>query len=578
MLLPVLLVAAAVADRCFALSQSPFLLNNDEDKAASDHYQFKWPIRRVAIIGAGPSGLITYRELTKAGFEAHIYERDNVPGGNWHYTEEIPTDAPVPNAPVELSDYVPSLPPAGAQLPYIVESADGWTEQWREHSGPKPVWASLHSNVAAIDELPWPKGTEWELPHQKLQAYLRAFASFHGVNSNDNNPNVSYNTRVELIEKHYDDAGKEHGWRLTLKELVKGANDTSRTTWYQENYDAIVIATGRYNAPNVPDISGAAEWAAKFPQKISHSRQYRRPEPYANETVLIIGAATSGGEISRDINTHARKVYQSIRVNNFPIQTTAPHYSLSIFLRRLPANTTLIGAIKRFHPLNDHSSGISEGRIELENGTVITGVDRIIFSTGYRYTFPYLPQYHNSSIGINDTATGGAIQPLVTDGSHVRSLHLDLFYIEEPTIAFLTRPFGLAEYWAVALAKVWDNKAKLPSTSELWRIHWGHVKSQGGYGKHFQFLGADKGNALARYLIGWLNDAAVKYGGRQLDTIPKERDQVFSLWVRARFGIDLFESGGEGGQTLTPDGLSPLDEASKERIVNDILFDVDGGW
>lgn len=125
-------------------------------------------------------------------------------------------------------------------------------------------------------------------------------------------------------------------------------------------------------------------------------------------------------------------------------------------MSRLPANTTLVGAIKRFHSL-DGRSGIKEGRIELENGTVcpfsqrhdecllmffgqtITGIDRIIFATGFRYTFPFLPQYHNSSLGLNETATGGALQPLVTDGSHVRSLHLDLFYIEEPTLGFINR-------------------------------------------------------------------------------------------------------------------------------------------
>jgi hypothetical protein len=52
--------------------------------------------------------------------------------------------------------------------------------------------------------------------------------------------------------------------------------------------------------------------------------------------------------------------------------------------------------------------------------------------------------------------------------------------------------FTYAEYLSLALAKVWDNKAKLPSTEEMWRLHWARVDEYGGYGRHFQFLGAQR--------------------------------------------------------------------------------------
>lgn len=58
-----------------------------------------------------------------------------------------------------------------------------------------------------------------------------------------------------------------------------------------QHFDAVIVATGRYNAPNVPNISGIKEWNDRFPGRIVHSRQYRRPESLANQTVLIIGAA-----------------------------------------------------------------------------------------------------------------------------------------------------------------------------------------------------------------------------------------------------------------------------------------------
>lgn len=61
---------------------------------------------------------MAYREFSQAGFEhVRVFERDDVPGGNWHYTEETPLHAPVPNADPVIGDFVPSLPPRGKSLP-----------------------------------------------------------------------------------------------------------------------------------------------------------------------------------------------------------------------------------------------------------------------------------------------------------------------------------------------------------------------------------------------------------------------------------------------------------------------------
>jgi len=70
-----------------------------------------------------------------------------------------------------------------------------------------------------------------ELSHQQLAKYFHAFASFLGMNSNDDNPRVSYNTRVELVEKQVDDKGKEAGWTLTLKELIKTGTGSVKAVW-----------------------------------------------------------------------------------------------------------------------------------------------------------------------------------------------------------------------------------------------------------------------------------------------------------------------------------------------------------
>ena len=48
------------------------------------------PIKRVAVIGAGPSGLQVAAELKDHGFNITIFDRAPGPGGNWRFTDEIP--------------------------------------------------------------------------------------------------------------------------------------------------------------------------------------------------------------------------------------------------------------------------------------------------------------------------------------------------------------------------------------------------------------------------------------------------------------------------------------------------------
>ena len=95
------------------------------------------------------SGLIAYRELTEAGLDVRIFERDSVPGGNWHYTEEVPLDAPVPNAPCPVADFTPSVLPASVDLPHSKEFEDDG-RVWRGHRSPKPIWESMNCNMPSV--------------------------------------------------------------------------------------------------------------------------------------------------------------------------------------------------------------------------------------------------------------------------------------------------------------------------------------------------------------------------------------------------------------------------------------------
>ncbi|EEB86608.1 hypothetical protein MPER_16374, partial [Moniliophthora perniciosa FA553] len=87
-----------------------------------------------------------------------------------------------------------------------------------------------------------------------IGSYLRSFASFNRINTNDGNPNVFYDTRVELIQPRLLSNSTQKGWTLTLKQLIQRSDRGCRVKWWKEDFDAIVVATGRYNAPSMPPI------------------------------------------------------------------------------------------------------------------------------------------------------------------------------------------------------------------------------------------------------------------------------------------------------------------------------------
>ncbi|KAF5319574.1 hypothetical protein D9619_008495 [Psilocybe cf. subviscida] len=516
------------------------------DSHYKSSYQFTRPIRKIAVIGAGVGGLISYRELSQTGFDVHLFERDSVPGGNWHYTDEVAVNTSIPSNPnVSIGDFTPSLPPKGVMYPYIEIYRDGVTEnavRRRAHRAPKPIWESLTSNIPApiqqIREIPWPIGTPWALPHRLVGRYIRAFASYHGLNSNDDKKHkVHYNTRLELAEKQPNGQ-----WALVLKTL-ESHNDGElvKSTWRKEHFDALVVATGNYNAPYIPPIPGLEAWVERFPEHLLHTRNYRRPEFVQGENVLIVGAASSGGEISRDIINHAKNVFVSIRPHKAPVST----FPETNYLSRIPSNATIIGEIKCFLP-PQHSDDIRKAKVELTNGTIITGLDHIIFATGYRYSYPFLPYHHNMTLGTQYAdplpEESDAIEPIVTDGTHLRALYLDAFYIPDPTLLFMNVNHGLVEsftygeFVSLAAAKVWSGTADLPAQSELWRRYRRVYTKRKGYGRHFQYMGRQGAKEMMRFFQAWLNTAAAKYGGRMIDGLSEDLDQVAAIWAQAHYG------------------------------------------
>lgn len=89
--LSTLLLAASTS----SLAKQLYLTKDIQSKS-SQHYKFNHPIKRVAVIGAGPSGLQVAAELVEHGFEVRLFERTPRPGNAWYLDTLRPLPAAFP--------------------------------------------------------------------------------------------------------------------------------------------------------------------------------------------------------------------------------------------------------------------------------------------------------------------------------------------------------------------------------------------------------------------------------------------------------------------------------------------------
>lgn len=88
---------------------------------------------------------------------------------------------------------------------------------------------------------------------------------------------ITLHTHVERVEK----VGQK--WQLTLRRTQHYLKNEKRDYWWQDTFDAVVVATGHYGVPFVPYIAGLKETAAALPQRFEHSKAYRSPDDYVNK-------------------------------------------------------------------------------------------------------------------------------------------------------------------------------------------------------------------------------------------------------------------------------------------------------
>ncbi|KAK7224873.1 hypothetical protein V2G26_012876 [Clonostachys chloroleuca] len=452
------------------------------------------PNVRVAVIGSGISGISTAAHLLRQGVNVTVFERSGELGGIWNY-KETPSPGPsYPSVRPSANDYG-SLAPHYERTVKGEPSADldAFSNAHQFQNGEpsftpsSACYAGLYTNIPTSLMYPslksWPEDTPNLVPHSAVKDFLKELSAESGVAQV-----TEYWTRVESAVKNEDG----QGWRLLTKTLVTDGPSNEYAD-KSRDFDAVVVASGHYNLPRVPDIPGLAELKELYPGRVIHSKQYRRPDAYRDSAVLIVGGGVSAMDISRELSHTAASVTQSTRGGDFDL----PERLILKSVRRVAGISKFSWATDLVDSSQSHQNGPIN--VTLGDGSELRGLDHVILATGYLFSFPFLPQFHSDetpAAAVDSTTLVGA------EGDMVHNLYKDMFYIDDPTLVFVGLPYHIVtfstfDYQAQVAARILSGQSSLPSGPQMRSEYDQRVKAS-GFG--LRFHSQAEGDAELRYI------------------------------------------------------------------------------
>ncbi|KAF2029769.1 thiol-specific monooxygenase [Setomelanomma holmii] len=408
-------------------------------------------VKRVAVIGLGPGGAITIDALAqeKTFDTIRVFERREAAGGCWCVLNTSPPPNFDPSTFPALAtrkgdpwiDSIPSALPAklpstqrlrhaeSSIYPYLETNVDNTAMSFSQE--PIPAGASALSISKHGKDTPFRH-------HSLIRKYIESL-----VHRNGYEKLVSYNTTVELAEKF----GSE--WRLVLRRDgdVRGEDE-----WCEEWFDAVVVASGHYSVPYIPQIEGLADFEKAHPGSVKHSKMFRGRAAYRGKRVVVVGASISAADIAYDVVGLAKGPVYAVVIGHKP--------------------NGYFGDVAFKHPGIVEKSSIShvtsshgDRTVHFADGTSVREVDEIIFGTGYSWSLPFLPNVE-------------------VRNNRVPSLYQHIVYQKDSSLVFVGAvaaglTFRVFEWQAVLAARVLAGRATLPPIEEQQRWEQDRIAKRG---------------------------------------------------------------------------------------------------
>ena len=280
--------------------------------------------KKIAIIGAGPCGLAQLRAFKSAEEvgtdvpEIVCFEKQENWGGLWNYSWRTGLDRHGEIAHSSMYRYLWSNGPKEC-----LEFADYYFEEHFDHP---------------IASYP---------PREVLFDYIQGRVIKANVRDK-----IRFNTAVRNVE--FSD--ETDTFAVTAHNLT---DDQS----YTEEFDYVVVATGHFSTPNVPDYEGFSH----FNGRILHAHDFRDALEFKGQDLLVIGSSYSAEDIGSQCYKYgAKSITSSYR--------TAPMGF------KWPDNWEEKPALLK---VDGNTAYFADGSSK--------DVDAIILCTGYLHHFPFLP-------------------------------------------------------------------------------------------------------------------------------------------------------------------------------------------
>ncbi|XP_041791064.1 flavin-containing monooxygenase 5-like [Chelmon rostratus] len=215
-------------------------------------------VQKVAVIGAGISGLTSIKACLDEGLEPTCFESSHDIGGLWRFKDD-----PEPGR-------------ANIYFSVIINSS---------------------KERMAFSDFPPPAHFPNNMHHSEMLQYLRLYAQAFKLLQH-----IRFQTTVVSV-KHRTDFAATGQWEVET-ENREGQRDT-------HVFDAVLVCTGHFTRPHLPlkDFPGIESFEGRY----FHSWDYRNAEGLQGKRVVVIGIGSSGGDISVDISRVAEKVYLATR-------------------------------------------------------------------------------------------------------------------------------------------------------------------------------------------------------------------------------------------------------------------------
>ncbi|XP_063796088.1 dimethylaniline monooxygenase [N-oxide-forming] 2-like isoform X2 [Pseudophryne corroboree] len=441
---------------------------------------------KVAVIGAGNSGLIAIKCCLDEGLEPTCFEMSEDIGGLWRFTPEVENG--------RASIY-------------------------------KSVVTNTSKEMMCYSDFPFPENFPNFLHNSKMLDYYRRFAERFGLLKY-----IHFKTFVHSVKKHPNFASTGQ-WIVTTEK-----NGKQETTIF----DAVMIGSGHHSDPYYPLESFPG--IKTFKGCYFHSREYKSSESFKGKRVVVVGMGNSGTDIAVELSRTAAQVYLSTRRGSWVMSRVFEHgYPWDIcfdtrfqnWIRNtLPSSVVLWLTEKKMNAWFDHANyglqprdssqfkeplfndelpsritcgyvvvkpdvaEFTETAVKFDDGTTEENIDAVIFATGYRFSFPFLDE---SIIKVEDNKI---------------SLYRNIFplTLEKPTLGVigLLQPLGpimsSSEIQARWVTRVFKGLCKLPPPDEIRREIDRKTKIS------IQRFGTERGNSLQQDYIEYLDELAIDIG------------------------------------------------------------------